>query len=339
MAASNGELWTDILRACFDAAPGPLYPAAYAHERGVDRAALDRTLDELRLKGLVRLTEWVQGRGQGYTLTQAGLDLVEHPHGLRPGQPIPMVRPAEPEPEPYEEPPRTPLIRPGRPIVSWALIGLNIAIFLVSDPEISPVPDVAMRIFAYGALTSDTVLRYHQWWRLLSYAFLHGGLLHIFCNMYFFYSMGPLLEAMWGSVRMLILYLVAAVAGGCVVVWVHRVGPNGQSIATVGASGALCGLLGSLGVWVMLNRDYLPPYLAASLSRNVTINLVLIAILSIYIPNVSWEGHLGGAVGGALASFPLQRSRYGETAARRAVGTVGTLLVPLLFIGLVLTRM
>ena len=59
-----------LLRACFQAAPKPLYPAAFAQERGLDRAALDRVFDELRLKGLVRLTEWVKDTGQGYTLKQ-----------------------------------------------------------------------------------------------------------------------------------------------------------------------------------------------------------------------------------------------------------------------------
>src|SRR5437867_1936325 len=73
MPRTDHDILTDLLRACFSLAPKPLYPASFAQEKGVDRATLDSALDELRLKGLVRLTEWVQGQGQGYTLTPAGL--------------------------------------------------------------------------------------------------------------------------------------------------------------------------------------------------------------------------------------------------------------------------
>jgi len=335
MRRADHDLLTDLLRACFNLAPRPLYPAAFAQEHGVERAALDRALDELRLRGLVRLTEWVQGMGQGYTLTPAGLELVEHPTGLRPGAPLPKAPPPVENVHDEAERPPLPLIRPGRPVVSITLIAINVAIFIVSETSLTPVPRLGERIFQEGALTPDAVLRQHEWWRLLSYAFLHGGILHIFFNMYFLYSLGPVMEAMWGSGRTLLLYLVSAVAGGCFVVWIGRVAPD---TPTIGASGALCGLLASLGVWVMLNREYLPPALARSLSRNVTINLVFIAIMSFMIPNVSWEGHLGGAVGGALASFPLQVSRYASTWPRRINGIIGTVLVGVVFVLLVLSR-
>src|SRR5438046_5644486 len=98
MPPTDRELLTDVLRACYEAAPQPLYAGAFAQARGLDRAVLDRALDELRLKGLLRLTEWVQDVGQGYTLTHAGLSLLENPRGLRPGAPIPAA------PTPVAEP-------------------------------------------------------------------------------------------------------------------------------------------------------------------------------------------------------------------------------------------
>ncbi len=339
MPPTDRALLTELLHASYEAAPEPLYPARFAQEHGIDRAQLDSALDELRLRGLVRLTPWVQGLGQGYTLTQAGLDALENPHALRPGAPLPKVRYPVEDRFDDDEPRRPPmLIRPTRPVVSWTLIAVNVGIFILTEPNLSPNAALGNRIVADAILTTGTVVDEHQWWRLLSYAFLHGGMMHIFFNMYFLYSLGPLMEAMWGSARMLLLYLVAAVTGGCAVVWVHRVDPMGRDIATFGASGALCGLLTLLGVWVMLNREHLPPALAASLSRNVTINIVFIGIMSFMIPNVSWEGHLGGAVGGALASFPLQWSRYGDTWLHRILGVLGTLLVAVVFVALALGR-
>lgn len=339
MTPIDRELLTDLLHACYDAAPDPLYPARFAQEHGIDRVTLDRALDDLRLRSLVRLTDWVQGRGQGYTLTQAGLDMIENPRGLRPGAPLPKPRPA-PVRDPYDDEPYRDrvIIRPTRPVVSWTLIALNIVVFVLTDRGLAPNPFLRQWLMDHGVLVAPAVVHGHQWWRLLSYAFLHAGMMHIFFNMYFFYSLGPLIEAMWGSARLLLLYVVGAVTGGCVVVWVDRVAGNGQPIATVGASGALCGLLASVGMWVMLNRDRLPPALAAALTRNVTINLVLIAIMSFAIPSVSWEGHLGGALGGALASFPLQWSRYGDTRLQRIFGIVGTVLVGVFFVVLVFAR-
>jgi membrane associated rhomboid family serine protease len=336
MAPTDRDLLAQVLHAAYDAAPEPLYPGRYALERGIDRGELDRALDHLRLGGLLRLTEWVQGLGQGYTLTQAGLDALHKSDGVRidTHRAAPPVR--VPEPYEYDEPPRRqPLIRPVRPVVSWTLIAINVAIFVLTEQQGEGPDSLGAQLWRRGVLASGAVLTLHEYWRLLSYAFLHGGVLHIFCNMYFLYSLGPVMEAMWGSARMLLLYLVAAVTGGCLVVWLEAGQPGPP---TVGASGALCGLLASLGVWVLLNRDDLPPALAASLSRNVIINLALIGIMSFAIPNVSWQGHLGGALGGALASVPLQWSRHGDTAARRLLGTAGTVLVAVLFVALVFSR-
>src|SRR5262249_23670361 len=103
----------------------------------------------------------------------------------------------------------------------------------------------------------------------------------------------------------------------------------------VGASGALCGLLLSLAVWVILNRRYLPPALTSSLIRNVGINTVLIAFIS-FLPGVSWAGHLGGAVAGAAVAVPLNLQRFGA-GLQRWLGLLGIIAVPLVAIGL-LTR-
>jgi rhomboid protease GluP len=341
MTRNDHAFLLELLRACYDTAPEPLYPAPFAAARGIDRAVLDAAMDELRHRGLVRFTDWIAGRGQGYTLTQEGLELLEkNERGALAERPLPTYRPRVPEPYTDAEPaPRQELLYRGRGLVWKTLIAINIVVFILTERGLTPSPELSLRIQQYGVLTTSAVIQEHQWWRLLSYAFLHAGLLHIFFNMYFLYSLGWLLEAMWGPTRLLLLYLVAAITGGCVVVWVHRLNPeNMRDIPTVGASGALCGLLASLGIWTMLNRDYLRPDVAQSLIRNVTVNLLFIGIMSFMIPQVSWEGHLGGAVGGALASFPLQWARYGESWQHRILGLLGTLLVAAVFVMLVFAQ-
>src|SRR4051794_28397620 len=101
MADSSRELLEMILRDCAAAGAKPWYPSEYAQATGVDRSRLDAALDELRLGDLVRLTEWVQGKGQGYALTEAGREVVQSPRLLGqlrfrgvPARPVQPVVPA-----------------------------------------------------------------------------------------------------------------------------------------------------------------------------------------------------------------------------------------------------
>jgi rhomboid protease GluP len=351
MPSIDRTLLTEVLRACYDAAPAPLYPAPFAQARGLDRADLDRLLDELRLKGLVRLTEWVQGRGQGYTLTPAGANLLD---SLQPGQVVRDYKPTVPPPAyspdewPGDRPRRRPaLIRPGTPVVTFTLIGVNVFLFLfgmfLADRAGISIKDyldgdqtrgVQTILYRMGSLSADprddlNIRHTHEWWRIIACAFLHLGFFHIGLNMYALYVLGPMLEAMWGSARLLLLYFVSAISGSCLVIW------WGSNV--VGASGAICGLLGSLGVWVMLNRDHLPPELAAGLTRMVTINILILGGIS-FMSGISWQGHLGGALGGALASFPLQLSRYSDKLGQRLLGFGGTVLVAVAFLAFAFLR-
>src|SRR5439155_27258833 len=72
MASQTNELLEILLRECQAAAPEPWYPSDYARQTGVARETIDADLDRLRLAGLLRLSDWVQGKGQGYVLTPEG---------------------------------------------------------------------------------------------------------------------------------------------------------------------------------------------------------------------------------------------------------------------------
>ena len=71
-----------ILRLCAGTAPKPWYPKLYCQESGVARDSLDVPLERLRLGGMIQLTEWVEGAGQGYALTPAGRRALESPRDL-----------------------------------------------------------------------------------------------------------------------------------------------------------------------------------------------------------------------------------------------------------------
>ena len=330
MATLADTLLLEVLKACEQSNPDPLYPVAYAAYSGLDRDLLDEALDHLRLRGLVRFTDWVQGKGQGYAITSQGTMVLQNPSLLRRVQPqVPapeLTRPADRSDSPWSrgEAVRDALVNPVRPVVTMTLFSANIIIFVMG---MVPALQNELRLGQLGDLVPFDVLVRRQWWRILTYAFLHAGFLHVAVNMYALYSMGPLLESMWGSVRFLVLYLVAAFVGGCAVLL------GNPMIATVGASGALCGLLTSLGVWILLNKNALPPQLVSNGMRTVVINLVLMTIISTQ-GGISWQCHLGGAIGGAVVSVPLNYHRFGQ-GWQKILGLIGTIAVPLAALGFV----
>jgi rhomboid protease GluP len=108
---------------------------------------------------------------------------------------------------------------------------------------------------------------------------------------------------MFGHWRFLLLYLVAGFGGSCVGVWFQN--------ACAGASGAICGLLGAFATWTFLNRHFLPPPLVRSWMRNVMINTALLVLISV-MPQISWSGHLGGAIFGILVAGLLNYQMAGR---------------------------
>jgi rhomboid protease GluP len=338
-----------ILRLCAAAAPNPWYPSAWAREQGVSRDEVDPYLDQLRMAGVVHLTDWVPGHGQGYALTAEGAQLVEHPRELE--RFLAGKRPApapEPEPErrltPFErgEAIRAALTTMPVPVISRALLFANVVVFvwgcLLCVQRGVPVSEFLFgaNLFgpgrnqpAVGAILEETgaawgidVLLRHQWWRVLTYAFVHGGLLHLGMNMYVLLALGPLLEAMWGRARFLTMYLFSALGGGCAVVYFK------PQVLVMGASGALCGMLASLIVWTLLNRNYLPPSLVSNWLRRMLVNVVLIVLIS-SVPGVSAMGHFAGGVVGLVTSVLLNVQRFGS-GLQRGLALLGLAAVPVL---------
>src|SRR4051794_1653471 len=114
------DLLLKVLRAIAASAPEPLYPGKLAAVSGLERAALDQGLDQLRLRGLVQLTDWVQGKGQGYALTAEGALILTDPALLnRPRQAAPAKEHSpEREINPWSrgEEVRDALLNPVRPV-------------------------------------------------------------------------------------------------------------------------------------------------------------------------------------------------------------------------------
>jgi membrane associated rhomboid family serine protease len=187
--------------------------------------------------------------------------------------------------------------------VTKVLIGVNVAVYVAELAQGGGVYGVNSTIYAKGFLYAPFVAQ-GDWWRLMTAAFLHYGPFHLLLNMLGLYWFGSLLERRIGAGRFLLLYLVSGLAGsaGALVV-----SPNS---ATVGASGAIFGILGA-GL-VLEQRDYV---FGGSALGVIVANLVLTFAWS---GNISVGGHIGGLIGGAAATLALSRFGRGHAAYGRA---------------------
>lgn len=361
MTVQASDLLETILRQCQAAEPEPWYPKLYAESSGVPRDNLDAPLEKLRMGNLIRLTEWVQGRGQGYQLTPEGRHVLSNGRELakvRDGKLPVRAEPVQPTPREFRgqsawdrgEQIRQAFLDPPTPVVSRAILFGYIAVFLAGlylaqkvnlpaneylagAPNNQAGQDAYHRIVSMLGSVNMREIMQGEWWRLLTNCFVHFGILHLALNGYALNGIGRFLEPLWGHGRFLVLYLITGIGGSCFALIAHsgRIDIDHSRINLAGGSGALCGMLGSEAAWLFLNRAYLPSQLVAALRRNLLINIILVAIISTF-PGVSWGAHLGGALFGVLTGFLLHFQRYGAGPVR-ALAILGLVLAPIAAVG------
>jgi membrane associated rhomboid family serine protease len=130
-----------------------------------------------------------------------------------------------------------------------------------------------------------------SYWELLTNAFTHVEIWHIGFNMLALWFLGPQLETVLGRTRFIALYLLSALSGSALVYWLAD-----EQRGTLGASAAIFGLLGALLVVA---------YKVGGDVRALLIWLAINVVITLRVPDISWQGHLGGFVGGFLVAVVL----------------------------------
>ena len=207
------------------------------------------------------------------------------------------------------------------PIVTLALIGVNVGIYVLELLMGSGLNAQSGWIYEHGVLVSSAVdsagqvvgVSEGEWWRLITASFLHYGPLHLGLNMLVLWFIGPPLEEYFGHGRYLLVYLVSGLAGSAgALIW----SPNAL---TVGASGAIFGIMGAALV-LEARRIYVFGGQALGL---VVINLGI----GFVIPGISIGGHVGGLIGGALCALAFSSFRRSPALATLSMAAVGVLSV------------
>jgi membrane associated rhomboid family serine protease len=179
------------------------------------------------------------------------------------------------------------------PRVTYALIAINVLVFLAERGQFSVSgSDLHGTVFEEGALNRETISIAHQYWRLVSNAFIHENLIHILFNMYLLYLIGTMLETSIGSARFLAIYVASMFAASFgILIW-----SNGISI---GASGAVFGVMGAAAVEMRARGHRLSE---TGIGALIVINLVF----SFLAPDISIGAHIGGLIGGVIAGFAVR---------------------------------
>jgi len=184
-------------------------------------------------------------------------------------------------------------------VVTRILIAANIVVYLITVAQGNGINNPGGSLFNRWALFGPLVEN-GDWWRLGTSAFLHASLLHIGFNMLALFWFGEAVERYLGHLRFALVYIVSGLAGsaGALLAAPHSV--------TVGASGAIFGILGSMLIiqWQQTGT------LAGPALTLILINLAF----TFAVPNISYGGHIGGLAGGILATLALSGFGRGHVA-------------------------
>jgi membrane associated rhomboid family serine protease len=204
----------------------------------------------------------------------------------------------------------------GDPIVTYTLIGMNVLAFfatLASGSSIGGSISGGDSVIAKAALNGPAIAD-GEVYRIITSGFLHYGLLHLLFNMYALYILGSMLEPAIGRLRFALIYFVSLIAGS---VGALILDPNAL---TAGASGAVFGLMAAAFL-VMRNRG-IDPW-----QSGLGIWLFLNLAITFTVSNISIGGHIGGLIGGGVASLILvelpdavRLPRWGADVVAAAIG-------------------
>jgi membrane associated rhomboid family serine protease len=199
-------------------------------------------------------------------------------------------------------------------VVTKTLVGINVGIYLLELALGGNINGTGNPIYREGVLYGPLVAN-GDWWRLFTSMFLHYGPIHLALNMLALWWFGAAVEQVLGRGRYLLLYVVSGLCGSAGALLVSP-----ESL-TVGASGAIFGILGSAFV-LERQRTYV---LGGSAMSLIVLNLAF----TFFIPGISIGGHIGGLVGGALGTLALSRFGRGSAVYGRPglVGVMGLVAI------------
>lgn len=181
------------------------------------------------------------------------------------------------------------VFKPKFPTVTYAILAINIIVFII--PLLYGQSEAMIAQFCVHGPS----IRYGQYYRLFTGMFLHGSIFHLIFNSYALYVIGSQIESFLGKFKFVIIYLAGGLMGS-----LFSITFNGNT-ASIGASGAIFGLMGALVYFGYHYRVYLGNVIKSQIIPLIVFNLVLGFVMS----GVDNSAHIGGLIGGTLATISL----------------------------------
>lgn len=175
------------------------------------------------------------------------------------------------------------------PVITYALIVINVIMFAV------PLLYGQLEAMVETLCTHGPSIRAGQYYRLISGMFMHGSLFHIIFNCYALYVLGTQLESFMGKIKYIIIYFFSGLMGA-----LFSIIFNGN-VASIGASGAIFGLMGSLLYFGYHYRVYLGNVIKSQILPLIVANL----LFGLLMPGIDNAAHIGGLIGGALVTVAV----------------------------------
>lgn len=189
------------------------------------------------------------------------------------------------EPQPQEPTEEYVTVRPPLPIYTILMVALTAVVFLV---QVGTGFEVSTAAVSFDKLM---FVNHHEYWRILTGATVHGGLLHVLMNGYAFYMFGQITETISNRAHLAIVFMLAALGGGVLsLVFL----PDGSS---VGASGGILGIVGYLTVYAFRRRQFI----SKEFRKSLLINIGFILIFGLFLfDRIDNYAHIGGLLAGAI---------------------------------------
>ena len=208
-------------------------------------------------------------------------------------------------------------------IFTIIFLAANIFVFfLTSQGGANENPGVLVK---YGAKYNLLIDRWGEWWRFVTPIFLHGNVAHLLMNMYGLWMIGPYVERLYGSAKFVFFWVATGIAGVVASYLIvqprlYESGTAGRLIfkphdtISVGASGALFGLIGVLFVFGIKFRHELPEGFKRAFGTGMLPTILLNLAIGFIIPVIDNAAHVGGLLAGALLALVVGYKRPGERA-------------------------
>lgn len=186
-----------------------------------------------------------------------------------------------------------------KPVMTYIFMAICFALYVFTALESANFIDLNLNVvYKYGALVNFNMMNHDftELYRLGTSVFLHAGLIHLLCNMYSLYIIGPQLESFFGKVKYSIIFIGSGIIGNLLSMAFLQ-----DNVVSVGASGAIFGLLGALLYFGYHYRVYLSGVIKSQIIPLIGLNL----LLGFMIAGINNLAHIGGLVGGILLSMAV----------------------------------